>query len=81
MYEPRPAAAFFPFKLGYISVLAVLKGIKRMLRCCSSCSALVFVLNKTSQASDDVPKDHLHKRLIYSFKRSNQHEWAFFSIL
>lgn len=57
MYGPRPAAAAFSLKL------AGLKGIiKKMLKCQSTCSMLVFVLKKTSQALDDIPEDHLHKK-------------------
>lgn len=42
----------------------------------------LFISNKTSQALDDVPKDHLHgkkKRSIHSFDRLNTHQWLFLS--
>lgn len=33
-----------------------------MLKCQSTCPTLVFVLKKTLQALDDMPKDYLHNK-------------------
>lgn len=73
MYGPRPAAA-----AAFSLKLAGLKGIiKKMLKCQSTCSMLVFVLKKTSQALDDIPEDHLHKKDSFTLERSNQHQGLF----
>lgn len=58
MYGPHPAAACL-----FLKARAGLKGIKKMLKYQSTCSMLVFVLKKTPHALDDMPKDHLHKKI------------------
>lgn len=59
MHGPHPAAALFFLKAW---VHSWFKRAKKMLKCRSTCSVLVFVLKKTLQALDDMPKDHLHKK-------------------
>lgn len=77
MHGPHPAAALFFLKAW---VRSWFKRAKKMLKCRSTCSALVFVLKKTLQALDDMPKDHLHKKgLIYTPERSNKHQGFFLS--
>lgn len=68
---------FLLLKLGYI---AGLKGIKKMLKCRSTCSMLVFVLKKTSQALDDVPEDHLHNKVSFTLLKDLTNIKDFFKL-